>query len=207
MLSETDIHYLVGLLSLVSNPDSVEIMLGDTVRDTTVGKDRDVDITITYRDSNGLKSVFSGIEVKKHSRPLDIIQVEQLSIKLNDMHDINQRAIVSASGYTQPVIKKAQAHGVDLFNLIPWNNPMNGFEHVQFPPDFYIKCNGEKLHRDFKVLIKEGESKPYVGCAIAELPNGNIIGLTVSQFDRSIKCVNIPISDRNRKKIYLHKLK
>jgi hypothetical protein len=58
---------------------------------------------------------------------------------------------------------------------------------------------------EFKVLIKVGESTPYVGCAIAELAQGNLIGFTVSQVDRDIKLINI--SDRNQKKIQLLKLR
>ncbi|MGD8499136.1 MAG: restriction endonuclease [Phycisphaerales bacterium] len=318
MLSATDVHYLMGLLTSVSTPESVEIMLGDFVHDAGIDKCRDVDVTVTYKDADGLISAFKGIEVKKHSRPLDVTHVEQLVAKFNDMSDISHRAIVSASGYTQSALKKAEAHGVDLFSLIHWDNPMEGFEHIRFPPGFFIKqrtliwvdrpriafnpnehipdqvrnqitnqshirdSDGErdstcktvqdssrrvsqavlrtvidqepiksmapgtemnvkylsrkigdfyldleesKLHLhealiegnvkwieksvwpEFKVLVKEGELSPYVGCAIAELSHGNLIGFTVSQVDRSLKLINIPLSDRNQKKIRLHKLR
>lgn len=320
MLSATDVHYLVGFLTLISTPEDVEIMLGDLVYDASIDKDRDVDVTITYRDPEGKISAFKGIEVKKHSRPLDVIHVEQLAIKLNDMPNISNRAIVSASGYTQPAIKKAKVHGINLFSLIPWDNPMQGFGHVSIPENFFIQemtltwvgnshvkfnpnedipneikkqitggspifnssgkqdnlyktikdlsdkiklividtikdreyiksipvgieknvniksllkdlgnfylCIGnlrihlqevlvqgkvkwveKTIHPEFKVLVKEGESKPFVGCAIAEHSTGNLIGLTVSQFDRTLRFVNIPISDRNQKKIHLHKLR
>lgn len=317
MLSATDVHYLVGLLTLVSTPESVEIMLGDFVHDASINKRRDVDVTVTYKDDSGLISAFKGIEVKKHSRPLDSTHVEQLWAKLNDMSDISHKAIVSASGYTKPAIKKAKTHNVDLFSLIPWDNPMKGFKHIHFPPgffikhrtlnwvdgshitfnpneqipekirnlftkqlrickvdgeydnacktiqdliqrinhsvlgtimgredmksmdqhtemnvkylsreigDFYLDIKGEKLHlkealiqgnvkwdektmwTEFKVLIKEGELSPYIGCAIAELSDGNLIGFTVSHADRSIKLINIPLSDRNQKKLRLHRL-
>ena len=43
MLSATDVHYLVGLLTLISTPESVEIMLGNLVHDASIDKDRDVD--------------------------------------------------------------------------------------------------------------------------------------------------------------------
>lgn len=317
MLTPTDIHILVGLLTRVSNPDAVEIMLGDLVYDVKAEKKRDVDVTVTHKDTNGIVSAFKGIEVKKHARPLDIIRVEQLCIKLNDMPGINHKAIVSASGYTQPARKKAEAHGVNLYSLIPWDNPMAGFEHVSFPPDFHVKymtltwakgplvvynpsdnipseirnkitddirifgsifsndnnktlkqladklsldavqklINNEeikalslgiekevefhfndignlyidlegleiplkqalvkgvvvwqeqKLLPAFKILISVGESKPYVGCAIMEMPQGNLIGFTVSQVDRSFNLVNIPVSERNRKKIQKLQLK
>lgn len=318
MLSATDVHYLVGLLTSVSTPESVEIMVGDFVHDASIDKRRDVDVTVTYKDAGGLISAFRGIEVKKHSRPLNVIHVEQLAAKLKDMPDVSHRSIVSASGYTKPAIEKAKAHGVDLFSLIPWDNPMEGFEHIHFPPgffilqrtlnwvngprivfnpneqipdqirsqltkqsrilrtdgecdntcktvqdliqrisqtvlrtvmvrepiksmsldtemsvkylyrkigDFYLGIKGEKLHLqealvqgnvkwdekkvwpEFKVLVKEGELSPYVGCTIAELSDGNLIGLTVSHVDRSLKLINIPLSDRNQKKIRLHKLR
>jgi len=318
LLSPTDVHYLVGHLTMISNPESVEITLGDIVHDKNADKSRDVDITVTYKDVNGLISAFKGIEVKRHLRPLDVTHVEQLSIKLNDMPDLSHRSIVSASGYTKAARKKAKAHSVDLFKLIPWNNPMEGFEHIKFPPDFFIKertliwadrpllkynpsenipdeirkqitknshidgvkgCDGDScktiqhlsdkltsralsvlidredikslapgvekpvkcllkgidgiyvdlkdsklylkqallqgkvkwnernISPEFKILIKEGESKPYVGCAIAELSQGNLVGFTVSQVDRSLKLINIPLSDRNREKIKLLKLK
>ena len=63
------------------------------------------------------------------------------------------------------------------------------------------------IHPEFKVLVKEGESKPFVGCAIAEHSTGNLIGLTLSQFDRTVRFINIPINDRNKKKIRLYKLR
>lgn len=318
MLSATDVHYLIGLLTSISTPESVEIMLGDFVHDASIDKRRDVDVTVTYKDADGLISAFKGIEVKKHSRPLNVTHIEQLAAKLRDMPDVSHKAIVSASGYTQPALRKAEAHGVDLFSLIPWDNPTEGFEHVRFPPgffiqhrtlnwvdgpriafnpneqipdqirnkltkqsrilkadgecddtcknvkdlsqrmsqallrtvmdrepiktmsldtkmnvkylsrkigDFYLDIKGEKLHLqealiqgnvkwsektvlpEFKVLVKEGELLPYVGCAIAELSDGNLIGFTVSQVDRSLKLINIPLSDRNQKKIRLHKLR
>ena len=91
--------------------------------------------------------------------------------------------------------------------------------------DFYLDIKGVKLHLkealvqgnvkwiekdvwpEFKVLVKEGELSPYVGCAIAELSHGNLIGVTVSQVDGSLKLINIPLSVRNQKKIRLHKLR
>lgn len=318
MLSATDVHYLVGLLTLVSTPENVEIMLGDFVHDASIDKHRDVDVTVTYKDADGLTSAFKGIEVKKHSRPLNVTHIEQLATKLKDMPDVSHRSIVSSSGYTKPAIKKAKSHGVDLFSLIPWDNPMDGFEHIHFPPgffikhrtlnwvdgpliafnpneqipeqirnklteqsrickidgeydnacktiqdliqrinqtvlgtimgrediksmgqntemnvkylsreigDFYLDIKGVKLHLkealiqgnvkwiekdvwpEFKILVKEGELSPHVGCAIAELSHGSLIGVTISQGDRSLKLINIPLSDRNQNKIRLHKLR
>lgn len=316
MLTPTDIHLLVGQLTLVSNPDDVEIVLGDLVYDVTANERRDVDVTVTYRDSSGSISAFKGIEVKKHKRPLDVTHVEQLCIKLNDMPNISHRAIVSASGYWRPSYKKAKAHGVDLYSLIPWSNRMEGFEHVKFPPEFFVLervlswvsppsinyqlegydsnkafqigkdtplcniseeevnlttiqqlsdrlslntvqqlINNESIKQmppgveksvqltindlnnicidlegdkrpikqallkgivvwkeynhspEYKLLVKDGESKPFVGCAVMEMRQGNLSGLTVSQVDRNVSFISIPVSDRNRKKIQGLKLK
>ena len=60
---------------------------------------------------------------------------------------------------------------------------------------------------EYKLLVKEGELTPLVGCAVMEMRQGNLSGLTVSQVDRNVIFINIPISDRNRKKIQELKLK
>lgn len=316
MLTPTDVHYLVGLLTLVSTPEDVEITLGDMVYDSTADEDRDVDVTVSYKDADGSISVFKGIEVKKHLRPLDVIHVEQLIAKLNDMPSMNHRAIVSSSGYTKPARRKADAYGVELFELVDWKNTMEGFQHVKFAPwltarqtvfvwaslpviifnpnqpipdeirsqikhetcicdatgKVYAECPtveqfiknlmfnalngireeerindlplgtvkdvrihleypdevyvelregklqlkdalivgqvvkvGSELKPVFKVLVKAGESKPHVGCAIAEIFDGSLIGVTVSQADRNVNMIRIPLSDRNRKKIQMHR--
>ena len=219
MITPTDIHILVGLLTLVTSPDDIEITLGDLVYDVKAAKRRDVDVTITCKDTNGIVSAFKGIEVKKHKNPLDITHVEQLCIKLNDMPAISHKAIVSASGYTKPAHKKAEAHGVTLYSLIPWSNRVEGFEHVQFAPNFVIKQQVQalvegkvvwiehNLSPEFKILVKDGELKPYVGCAIVEMLGGNLGGITVSQVDRNVNFINIPVSERNKEKIRKLQLK
>src|SRR6185295_17033603 len=130
----TDVHYLVGFLTIMSNADDVEISLGDMVYDEAAEEVRDVDITVTYKDEQGLLSAFKGIEVKRIGRPLDVAQVEQLAAKFRDMPSINHKAIVSASGFSKPAVKKAGAHGVELFTFAEWLNPMTGFDHLKFPP-------------------------------------------------------------------------
>ncbi len=219
MLTPTDIHILVGLLTRVTNPDDIEIMLGDLVYDAKAAKRRDVDVTVTCKDTNGIVSAFKGIEVKKHAHPLDVTHVEQLCIKFNDMPAISHKAIVSASGYTEPARRKAEAHGVTLYSLIPWSNGVEGFEHVQLPPNFVIQQQVQasvegkvvwierNLSPEFKILVKDGELKPYAGCAIVEMAGGNLGGITVSQVDRNINWISIPVSDRNKKKIQKLRLK
>jgi hypothetical protein len=134
MLSANDVHYLVGFLTIMSNPDDVEISLGDLVYDEAAEETRDVDITVTYKDEKGLLSAFKGIEVKRIGRPLDVAQVEQLAAKFRDMPALNHKSIVSASGFSKPAVKKAAAHGVELFTFAEWANPMVGFDHIKFVP-------------------------------------------------------------------------
>ncbi|TSC72628.1 MAG: hypothetical protein G01um101438_345 [Parcubacteria group bacterium Gr01-1014_38] len=131
MLTHTDIHYLVGLLTRVEEADDVIVELGDMVYDSAANEERDVDITVTYTDKNGEKTAYKGVEVKDHSRPLDVQKVEELCQKLADMPDITHKAIVSASGYRDGAIKKAQAHGVELLEIADWLNPYEGF-NVKF---------------------------------------------------------------------------
>jgi hypothetical protein len=106
MLTPTDVHFLVGLLTQISRPGGIELELGSMVFDAVAEEVRDVDITVRATGENGAISVFEGIEVKDHTRPLDVARVEQLCAKLRDMPEITDRAVVSASGYTEPAIRK-----------------------------------------------------------------------------------------------------
>lgn len=131
MLTPIDIHYLVGLLTRVEEADDVTVELGDMVYDSAAGKKRDVDITVSHVDPDGVKSAYKGIEVKDHARPLTVEYVEQLCLKLADMSDITHKAIVSASGYTDGAINKAQEHGVETLEIVDWPDPGKGF-NVKF---------------------------------------------------------------------------
>jgi hypothetical protein len=135
MLTHTDIHYLVGLLSLSFGSENVDVTLGDMVDDVAADEPRDVDITVTTRAKDGRVTAYHGIEVKDHGRPLDTTHVEQLCRKFGDMPALTSHAIVSASGYTKPAILKARHHGVALWSLRKWEDPMKGFDHVAFPKD------------------------------------------------------------------------
>jgi hypothetical protein len=124
MLTPTDVHFLVGLLTRISRPDGVEIELGSTVFDAAADEVRDVDVTVTSTDASGNVSAYEGIEVKHHKRPLDVAHVEQLCVKLVDMPSITSRSIVSASGFTSPSAKKAGHYGVALYELRKLVPPM-----------------------------------------------------------------------------------
>lgn len=132
MLSATDIHLLVGLLSRETNPEAVEIILGNMIYDQASQTKRDVDVTIRSKDNLGKEVAYVGIEVKDHHRKLGSIEVEQLCAKLRDMKSISQGGIVSASGYTRPAIRKAMYHGVDLYELKTWNNSKIQLSHMRF---------------------------------------------------------------------------
>lgn len=121
MLSHTDVHYLTGLLQVVTSPEPVEVELGSMVFDDAAEASRDVDVTVRYQSEDGVPSAISGIEVKDHGRPLDVTHVEQLAAKLADMQSLCKRGIVSASGYSEPAIRKATARDVHLYALERWD--------------------------------------------------------------------------------------
>jgi hypothetical protein len=98
-----------------SAPESVEVTLGDMVLDPAAGKERDVDVTVKFKESTGIVRAIIGYEVKREKVPLDVKHIEQLSLKLLDMPTVTHRAIVSASGFTDGAKRKASAHGVDLY--------------------------------------------------------------------------------------------
>jgi len=316
MLSETDIHYLVGLLSLISNPDDVEVELGSRIVDATTNRKRDVDITFKIKDAATGARIFKGIEVKDHGRKLDITHVEQLAQKLNDMPTLAIKCIVSATGYTSPAIKKAAHHGIELFELIDWDFSEKQFEHFdsQFVPfvrtgfawaskpsvqinpeekipediasilktnplvsfeefgtlhevrlnvklndfckfaiqrtfeqhkdkemqvgqtvdvnlvlnitnDCFVDCGASKFKLKslrysgrlvwakcpkptyYKVLKRLNEEKPYAGCMVAELDEWGLMGISVSQHDRTLRFIRVSLSDRNRNIISKQKLR
>lgn len=120
MLTHTDVHLLVGVLSLVTSPDDVEVELGSRVADEASRTTRDVDVTITARHPDGSVAAYAALEVKDESHPLDTPTVEQLIAKLRDMPSITHRSIVSSSGYTGPAKSKAAHHGVELLRLREW---------------------------------------------------------------------------------------
>lgn len=121
MLSHQDVHYLTGLLQVVTSPRPVEVELGSMVLDDAAETERDVDVTVKYKFDNESTSVLVGLEVKDHARPLDVTHVEQLGAKMNDMGAITDRAIVSASGFSEPAIRKALKHGIRLLELEEWD--------------------------------------------------------------------------------------
>ena len=123
------VQYLVGLCCLRWHPDAIDVVLGDMVLDTAAGKPRDVDVTVTVSQSGQITHAFKAYEVKHESKPLDVADVEQLSLKLLDMPSVTHKAIVSASGFTTGARDKAIHHGIVLYELRPWTRPLQ----EQFP--------------------------------------------------------------------------
>jgi len=123
------VQYLVGLCCLRWDPDAIDVTLGDMVLDPAAGKKRDVDVTVTIIEAPGVTRAFKAYEVKRERTPLDVVDVEQLCVKLLDMPTITHRAIVSASGFTEAAQAKAAYHGVELYIMRPWSRPMQ----EQFP--------------------------------------------------------------------------
>jgi hypothetical protein len=65
----------------------------------------------------------------------------------------------------------------------------------------------KELVTKFKILVKLNDSNHQVGSAISELSNGLLLGFSTSNYDRSVKLVTVPISDRLRTKIHQMKIK
>lgn len=130
------VQYLVGLCCVRVSPDAVDVTLGDLVEDTAARKVRDVDITVTMQEA-GTVLAFKAYEVKRERRPLDVAIVEQLIAKFQDMPQVTHRAIVSASGFTDGAIAKADAHAVELYVFRPWEVP-KGSEMPSFRDNPYL---------------------------------------------------------------------
>jgi hypothetical protein len=57
----------------------------------------------------------------------------------------------------------------------------------------------------YKVFVKHGEEKPIAGCCIAEISIGNLVGFSLGN-NRKLGFFNVPVSDRNKAKIFRQKL-
>jgi hypothetical protein len=143
------VQYLVGLCCLKWDSSAVDVTIGDMVLDPSAEKERDVDVTVTISEAGKTTHAFKGYEVKRERTPLDVAEVEQLCQKLLDMPSVTHRAIVSASGFTAPAIKKATHHGVTLYEFRQWTRPlqeqfplltMNGTAEECFPMSKFLLC-------------------------------------------------------------------
>ena len=96
MLSENDIHYIVGLLYAATGTLAKVTKLGEKVWDAASRTKRDVDVVILTAGS----TMMIAAEVKHTQRRLDVALVEGLCLKFIDMPSITDRNIVSSSGFT-----------------------------------------------------------------------------------------------------------
>lgn len=187
MLSPIDVHYLVGFLSSVGQPDDVEFELGALVRDVGSETNRDVDVCVTRRSPQGVQC-FRGIEVKAERRPLDVIAVEQLCAKLNDMPNLTGRHVVSASGYTTPAARKAEKHGVELLRLEDLDPARHKLGTSLFSPDVSFlqsRVLERNLHTRLDIAFGPRGPTPIApssaivddnGCPIDNLPDVQAVG-------------------------------
>jgi hypothetical protein len=150
MLTPMMVQYLVGLCCLRHDPDAVDITVGDMVFDVAAGKGRDVDVTVTIQDKNGVVTAFKAAEVKHEGEALDVGTIEQLCLKLADMPKVTQKSIFSSSGYTAGAKAKARAHSVELYSLKPWDRPIEedfpDFEGVKTPAEFLAHFESNLLY-------------------------------------------------------------
>jgi hypothetical protein len=49
----------------------------------------------------------------------------------------------------------------------------------------------------YKILVNEATDQPVIGCVLAELTNGNLVGITASNADRTMRFINVAVSARN----------
>jgi hypothetical protein len=138
MLTDTEVHYLVGFLYLHTRRTdvtaTVDGVLGEKVYDTAAEKARDVDIVVVLAGGTAM----IGVEVKDERRPLDVITVEQVAAKLLDMPGLTERFIVSSSGFTKPAIKKAQVHGLRCLRLCRGALPVVATVDISQPTSFCV---------------------------------------------------------------------
>lgn len=123
-LSEMLVQHVVGLCCLRANPKSVDVIVGDMVWDPAAAKKRDVDVTVTIDEGNGVVHAIKAYEVKHETKRIGVDTVEQLAIKLKDMPSVTHRAVVSTSEYTDGARSKAAWHGVDLYVFKRWTKPI-----------------------------------------------------------------------------------
>lgn len=152
MLTPMHVQYLIGLFCLRRNPEAVDITVGDMLHDPAASIDRDVDVTVTYKDDAGASEAIAGYEVKREAEPLDVTRIEQLCIKLNDIPALKRRAVVSASGYSAAAAKKAAAHQIELYEFAPWQLPVQSqFEKMTLigtPADSFLFTEQQLLWLD-----------------------------------------------------------
>lgn len=175
MLTPIDIHLLVGLLSKLTTSENVDIVLGEMVYDEAAQKKRDIDVTIRYKNDSGEEVSFVGLQVKDHNRKLGSPEVEQLCMHFKDTPSLKRGGIVSSSGYTEPAIRKAAFHQIDLYELQDWESSGQNLKHIQFDSNF-------KFHEVTNIFTE----KPNVKYIFSQLLSPE----EVAAFDHNAKVSN-----------------
>lgn len=137
MLTPNDIHLIVGSFCKITTPDKVDIVLGEMVYDKASERKRDIDVGIKYFNEFDEEILFVGLQVKDHARKLGSPEIEQLCLHFKDSESIKKGGIVSSSGYTGPGVKKANYHGIDLYEFRDYN-PNEELNHIRFSNDFFM---------------------------------------------------------------------
>ncbi|MGH8778811.1 hypothetical protein [Paraburkholderia sp.] len=166
MVTPMMVQYLVGLCCFRRELQAIEIIVGDMVFDEAAEKERDVDVTVTIADEDGVVTAFKAAEVKHEGQPLDVAKVEQLIAKLTDMPKVTHRAIFSTSGYTDTACLKAAKRGVDLYTLQRWERSID----KDFPdfsgvgtPDEYLLFRSNLLFWDkFRCTYASSKTKQFL---------------------------------------------
>lgn len=129
------------------------------------------------------------------------------------------------SEYMRKLPYRINLSSIDELTKLKANSPSNVVVNLQNNEQFTafegtknykikgFKINGilvrkiEDIESNLKILVKLGDPSFDAGCLIAELADGNIIGFSSSNTDKSVKLIVIPISQRIKKKIKEIKLK
>jgi hypothetical protein len=59
---------------------------------------------------------------------------------------------------------------------------------------------------NFFMLARDGEERPHVACVVGEIPGGHLVGLAFNNQGQT-SVISLPVTERNRKKIFRQKLK
>lgn len=210
MLTPNDVHQIIGLLSYSFSSEDVDIELGSMVLDKTTNTRRDVDITISFKDESGKQVSLTGLEVKDHTRPLDVSHVEQLAIKLKDMPSVNTKGIVSSSGYTRPAMKKAKAHGIRLYRFEDWDYKNSPLDHVHLEHDMPFVSTQFSWQKNTNVtFLLDGDKSLYSDLKIrkdthvyfAEPKEGDNLPKNLGQLARNLSSSKLPDKFTNDKRV------
>lgn len=68
-----------------------------------------------------------------------------------------------------------------------------------------VETNNQIPH--FKILTKLGDPGFKIACALVEISNGNLLGLSISDTQSPVQIINVPVAERRKGKIYKKKIR